>query len=85
MRLVKFRRGHVDAIRQLARQIDEDGFGDAQFRDVESLTAVFDEEILRDFKYNLDALLEDFPEERPRYRFLTGEEAQQGRCELFAT
>jgi L-2-hydroxyglutarate oxidase LhgO len=83
MQLVKFRRSHVDATRQLAHQLSEEGFGDGQFRDVTSLTAVFDQDIFRDFKCNLEALLEDFPEERGRYSVLDGEEAQKVRFGLF--
>lgn len=75
--LVKFRRSHVDATRQLARQLYEDGFGDAQFRDVQSLTAVFDRGIFQDFKDNLEAMLEDFPELRGRCSIIDGKEARE--------
>jgi hypothetical protein len=36
MQLVKFRRSHVDAARQLAHQLSEEGFSDGQFREVTS-------------------------------------------------
>jgi hypothetical protein len=79
MRLVRFRRTHVDVTRELARQLSEDGYSNGHFRDVESLTAVFDQDVLQDFKSNLEALLEDFPEERGRYSILNGEEAEMVR------
>lgn len=74
---MRFRKSHLDAICQLARQLLEDGYGDAQFRNVQSLTAVFSQDILQDFKDNLAALLEDFPEERQNYSVIDGEEAQK--------
>lgn len=77
MRLVKFRRSHVDATRQLAKQLSEEGFGNGHFRDVTSLTAVYDQASFQDFQRNLEALLKDFPEERHRYSVLSGEEAQE--------
>nr|OQO24527.1 hypothetical protein B0A51_06144 [Rachicladosporium sp. CCFEE 5018] len=73
MRLVKFRRSHVDATRQLAREVFDEGFGDAHFRDVQSLTAVYDQGI----KDGLEALLEDFPEWRDRYFVINGQEAHE--------
>lgn len=82
MQLVKFRRSHVDATRQLAHQLSKEGFSDGQFRDVTSLTAVFDQDTFRDFRANLEALLEDFPEERSRYTVSDGEEAQKVRFDL---
>ena len=83
IRLVRFRRSHVDATRELARQLSDDGYSSGHFRDVESLTAVFDQDVLQDYKSNLEALLEDFPEERGRYSVLNGEEAEKVRFDSY--
>lgn len=76
-RLVKFRRSHVDVLRQLAGQLREEGLDDGHFRDVESLNAVFDQDIFRDLKQNLRAFLEDFPEERELYSIVDGTQAEE--------
>ncbi|KAK6442684.1 hypothetical protein LTR95_001097 [Oleoguttula sp. CCFEE 5521] len=77
MRLVRFRRSHVDATRRLAREVYDEGFGDAQFRDVQSLTAVYDQGIFEEFKDGLEALLEDFPGWQDQYSIIDGQEAHE--------
>ncbi|KAK6430007.1 hypothetical protein LTR95_013844 [Oleoguttula sp. CCFEE 5521] len=90
MRLVKFRRSHVDATRRLAREVYDEGFGDAQFRDVQSLTAVYDKGIFEEFQDGLEALLEDFPEWREEYSIFNAGDAHKrhglpGACGIVAS
>ncbi|OQO07968.1 hypothetical protein B0A48_06761 [Cryoendolithus antarcticus] len=77
MRLVNFRRSHVDETRRLAQEVHDEGFGEAQFRDVQSLTAVYDQGIFEGFKDGLEALLEDFPEWRDQYSIINGHESHE--------
>ena len=76
-RLVRFRGGHVEATRQMALQLKREGIADAQFRNVESVTAVFDPTIFQELKTNMEDWLEDFPNERANCCSYSGREAEQ--------
>lgn len=75
-RLVRFRGSHLDATRHLAHQLQRDGVVDAQFRDVESVSAVFDPTIYDELKSNMEHWLNDCPDERARCSSMDGSEAE---------
>lgn len=76
-RLVRFRSSHVPATKKLAEELKQEGFGDALFRSVESVTAAFDDEIFRELRANMEEWLEDFPEQRGSCAAYEGKDADE--------
>ncbi|EXJ94758.1 hypothetical protein A1O1_03156 [Capronia coronata CBS 617.96] len=74
MRITSFRLAHLDALVEEAKALGEAGKV-GLVRRVQSLSAVYDQEVWESAKVKLEKFLEDFPEQRGRWFAIEGVEA----------